>query len=242
VLLRQGGFSGQSAAAKKHLDTGVSIIMTRTVALLTAILTTVSLSACSGTRPAEPGTCAIVGAGIGGVSGVAIGANVADDENEGAGIGVAAGAVVGAITGYAICAMMPAAAEPAPAPVAQAPAPHARVVKKTITLPSVDFAFNSAELGPHAKEVLATELVSELKEDPSLTVLVEGHTDSVGGDAYNQKLSERRAASVKSYLVSQGISASRIETKGYGETQPIADNETAAGRAKNRRVDVKELQ
>ena len=224
------------------LETGGILNMRKYVGFIAALIALVSLSACSGTRPASPGTCAIIGAGVGGVSGVAVGANVADDENEGAGIGAAAGAVVGAITGYAICAMMPEGAAPPPAHVATPPPPAQHVVKKTITLPSVDFAFNSAELQPHAKEVLASDLLPELKSDSRLTVLVEGHTDSVGTDAYNQKLSEKRADSVKSFLVSQGIASSRIETKGYGETQPIADNETAAGRAKNRRVDVKELQ
>ena len=67
---------------------------------------------------------------------------------------------------------------------------------------------------------------------------VGGHTDSVGTDAYNQTLSERRAASVKDYLVGQGVDGSRLSTAGYGESNPIASNDTADGRALNRRVEL----
>ena len=69
-------------------------------------------------------------------------------------------------------------------------------------------------------------------------VIATGHTDSVGTDAYNQKLSERRATSVKEYMVSKGVAAAKITTLGKGETQPVATNKTADGRAKNRRVDI----
>ena len=69
-------------------------------------------------------------------------------------------------------------------------------------------------------------------------IVLVGHTDSVGNDAYNQKLSVRRAEAVKAYLVSKGVEANRIYTEGKGESQPVADNKTAEGRAKNRRVDV----
>jgi OOP family OmpA-OmpF porin len=69
-------------------------------------------------------------------------------------------------------------------------------------------------------------------------VIATGHTDSVGTDAYNQKLSERRAAAVKDYLVSKGIPAAKVTTIGKGESQPVATNKTAGGRQKNRRVDI----
>jgi outer membrane protein OmpA-like peptidoglycan-associated protein len=205
-------------------------------------------SACSGTRPAEPGRCALVGAAIGGLGGTGIGLNVDDntnDDKDNAYIGAAAGAAGGALIGYAICAMMPEAAPPPPpvsAPPPPAPKPMARpepVIKKTVVLPGVNFAFDRADLLPAAKEILDREVTPELKEDPHLTVRVEGHTDSVGSDSYNQALSEKRAGAVKAYLVSEGISSSRIESRGYGETQPVADNESAIGRAKNRRVEIK---
>jgi len=75
-----------------------------------------------------------------------------------------------------------------------------------------------------------------MQEYPRSRFLIEGHTDSRGRDAYNQKLSDERAASVLNYLIGKGISSSRLQSKGFGETQPIASNDTAAGRQENRRV------
>ena len=81
-------------------------------------------------------------------------------------------------------------------------------------------------------------VVKTLKDNPDTKVVIEGHTDSIGGDAYNKKLSERRAEAVKRYLVRQGIDAGRIRTVGHGKTKPVADNGTEEGRAKNRRAEV----
>jgi len=83
------------------------------------------------------------------------------------------------------------------------------------------------------------EVVKILTDNPSLRLRIEGHTDSQGADDYNMKLSDGRAGSVKSYLVSKGIDESRLESEGFGESQPVADNKTAAGRQKNRRVVMK---
>jgi len=77
-----------------------------------------------------------------------------------------------------------------------------------------------------------------LNENPTYKVQIDGHTDSQGKDEYNQALSDSRAASVKAYLASKGIAESRLSSAGYGETKPVADNNTAAGRAKNRRVEM----
>jgi OOP family OmpA-OmpF porin len=165
------------------------------------------------------------------------------DDKTSAAVGTAAGAAIGAITGYAICALMPEATPPPPVSAPPPPAPKREpVIKKTIVLPGVNFAFNRADLLPAAKEILDREVVPELKSEAAETVRVEGHTDAVGSDSYNQALSEKRANAVKEYLVSQGISGSRIETRGYGESQPVADNESAIGRAKNRRVEIKVLE
>jgi outer membrane protein OmpA-like peptidoglycan-associated protein len=77
-----------------------------------------------------------------------------------------------------------------------------------------------------------------MNQNPGMKLNIAGHTDWVGSDEYNQKLSDSRAASVMNYLISKGVDASRIKSKGYGESTPIADNKTAAGRAKNRRVEL----
>ena len=82
------------------------------------------------------------------------------------------------------------------------------------------------------------DVVTILNENPSFKVAIDGHTDEVGKDEYNQTLSDKRAASVKGYLVSKGIAESRLTSTGYGETKPVADNKTAAGRAQNRRVEM----
>ncbi|MES1217789.1 MAG: OmpA family protein [Bacteroidota bacterium] len=83
------------------------------------------------------------------------------------------------------------------------------------------------------------EVVAILQENPDMNLAIDGHTDDVGNDEYNQTLSENRAAAVKEYFISKGIAESRIVSAGHGETSPIADNKTAAGRQKNRRVELK---
>jgi OOP family OmpA-OmpF porin len=205
------------------------------------VVASLFLTACSGTRPATPLNCALLGAAVGGASGAAIGAGVENhDEETNAGNGAGAGLALGAIAGYAICAMMPEEAPPPPPAAAPPPTPKTEhVVKKTVVLPGVNFAFNRSDIAPAAKQTLDKEVVSELSANPALTVRVEGHTDSVGADSYNQTLSQKRADSVKAYLVSKGIAASRIEAKGLGESAPVASNDTAEGRAQNRRVELK---
>lgn len=100
------------------------------------------------------------------------------------------------------------------------------------------FEFNSIVINPGSIESLQF-VVKRLKKNRKYRIQVEGHTDAKGSEEYNQKLSERRANSVKRFLVKNGISANRIKTQGFGELNPIADNETDAGRAENRRVEVK---
>jgi outer membrane protein OmpA-like peptidoglycan-associated protein len=90
---------------------------------------------------------------------------------------------------------------------------------------------------PGAREKLA-KIAGILLGHPTLGLAVEGHTDSVGGDEYNQRLSEQRAGSVRDYLVQQSIPADHVTAKGFGKTQPVASNETAAGRQQNRRVEL----
>lgn len=126
---------------------------------------------------------------------------------------------------------------PPPPPVAQAPPPPPPPTKQKIVLRAVHFDFNKSNIRPDARPVL-DEAVQMLKQQGTVAVVVEGHTDSVGSDAYNMKLSHRRADAVKKYLESHGVAGSRIKTQGYGESRPVASNDTAEGRAQNRRVEL----
>jgi OOP family OmpA-OmpF porin len=135
-------------------------------------------------------------------------------------------------------------APPAPAPAAAPPAPApAPVVVAAPTSEKVTFAadaffdFDKSTLKPEGKAKL-DDLVSKMSGLNLEVVIAVGHTDSVGTDAYNQALSVRRADAVKSYLVDKGIEKNRVYTEGKGEKQPVADNKTAEGRAKNRRVEI----
>jgi len=110
-----------------------------------------------------------------------------------------------------------------------------------VILEGVTFATNSAVLTESSKPIL-NDAAKGLRQDPKLVVEIQGHTDSTGSPGYNLGLSQRRAESVREYLISQGVSASQLTAKGYGQTQPIASNSTAAGRAQNRRVVMHVLQ
>ena len=112
-----------------------------------------------------------------------------------------------------------------------------RVVLQEKAGGKVLFDFNKADLKPEAKRQLAVVLQA-LREQPNLQTQIVGHTDSVGSDAYNMKLSERRAESVANYLVQQGASRQNIKTDWRGKREPVASNATAAGRAQNRRVEI----
>ena len=111
----------------------------------------------------------------------------------------------------------------------------------SLSLEGVNFETNSADLTKDSEAIL-NKAAEVLLANPQIRVEVQAHTDDRGRKAYNQKLSEKRAASVRDYLIAQGVDASRMTAKGYGESQPVADNSTAAGRAKNRRVELKIIQ
>jgi outer membrane protein OmpA-like peptidoglycan-associated protein len=102
-----------------------------------------------------------------------------------------------------------------------------------------DVLFDSAKftLRPAAREKLA-KISGIILGYPTLSLAIEGNTDSVGGDSYNQQLSENRAGSVRDYLTSQGIPAASMTARGFGKTQPVASNDTSAGRQQNRRVEL----
>jgi OmpA-OmpF porin, OOP family len=133
----------------------------------------------------------------------------------------------------------PAAAPAAPPPAAAAPAPAPQPPAATKVTYAADafFDFDKSVLKPEGRAKL-DDLVGKVKGINLEVIIAVGHTDSVGSDAYNQRLSVRRAEAVKAYLVSKGIEKNRVYTEGKGEKQPVADNKTAEGRAKNRRVEI----
>ena len=133
-------------------------------------------------------------------------------------------------------ALKAAAPVAAPAP-AVAPTPPAAVASKVTYSADAFFDFDKSVLKPEGKAKL-DDLTSKVKDINLEVIIAVCHTDSVGSDAYNQKLSVRRAEAVKAYLVSKGIEKNRVYTEGKGEKQPVADNKTAAGRAQNRRVEI----
>jgi OOP family OmpA-OmpF porin len=139
----------------------------------------------------------------------------------------------------------PAAAPPAEG--CRAPAPGEPIdlegcaTGEAVVLKGVNFEVNSSRLTANAKVIL-NQVADSLAAASGMRVEIGGHTDAQGSDAFNQKLSERRAQAVKDYLISRGIDAARLESKGYGEAQPVDSNETVEGRELNRRVEMKILE
>jgi len=180
--------------------------------------------------------CACVGAAAGAAVGGTAGAIIGDmgpthDNRLGGGIiGGAAGALIGGITGYLVCKD-----EPKPEPVAAA----APVCDK-IVINSVQFDFDKAEIKPEYYPILDEAAAALQKpECASKNVTIEGNTCNMGPEKYNAKLSEKRAAAAKDYLVGKGLAAERFTAVGNGEANPIADNKTKKGRMMNRRVEFK---
>jgi outer membrane protein OmpA-like peptidoglycan-associated protein len=130
-------------------------------------------------------------------------------------------------------------APPAPAPAYVAPVP-APVPPKKLVLEGVNFDFDKSAIRQEDLDSIDKDVAS-LDSWGNVNIEVAGHTDSRGSDEYNMKLSQRRADAVRNYLASKGIAADRLFTKGYGESQPVADNATDEGRFKNRRVELVEI-
>ncbi len=116
-------------------------------------------------------------------------------------------------------------------------APAAPAIEARVVLRGVTFAFDSAEIDA-ASAVVLDVAADPIRESSGIRVTIEGHTDSVGAESYNQALSLRRAEAVRRYLVRKGVPAERLAARGLGESDPVASNETADGRARNRRVEL----
>ena len=187
----------------------------------------------------KTGKGAIIGTGAGAGLGAGIGALIGGER--GAAIGAAIGAGVGAGTGTIIGRQMDKKAEE----LAQLENVQVETVKDANGLDAIKvtfdsgilFDFNKSSLRPEAK-VQLDKFASEMSDMPETGITVYGHTDNVGSEAANKKISLQRAESVGNYLNSKGIAKSRITMSGLGYDQPIADNSTEVGRAQNRRVEI----
>ncbi len=194
------------------------------------IIASTLLTGCAGVQKSDWPTCAAVG----GVSGAALGAIESSAWAGG-------GAVIGAGFAAAYCWVHGAEAqqvavveETVMVEETVAPEPVAEAVRVEL---DVKFDFDKAQVKPESMGDIQS-LADFMKQYPQTTTVVEGHTDSVGTDAYNQKLSERRANAVREVLVNQyGVGGTRVNAVGYGESRPVADNATEEGRAINRRVE-----
>ena len=204
-----------------------------------AVSTAIAVTGCT-TNP-ETGRREIsrtaVGAVLGGLGGLVLGDVIGgrQDRTEqiiGAGIGAIAGGAVGAYMDRQEAELRRQTAGTGVDVIRQGD-------ELLLRMPAgITFAFDSYQVQPQFQATL-NEVAQTLQAYPSTIIDVLGHTDSVGSDAYNQQLSEQRAQAVANYLIQRGVQPARIATQGYGESMPIADNSTEAGRAANRRVEIK---
>ena len=190
------------------------------------------LTGCAGMTKNQ---AALVGAAVCGAGGAGAGAAISHNRGTSEGGGAAIGLVSGALLCGGLGYLLAQEPKPPPPPPPPPPAPK---VERTIILDDVLFDFDKSTIKPEAGAIL-DRLVAFMNENKDKKVNLSGHTDNIGTDAYNQKLSERRANSVRAYIVKKGVDASRVSAQGFGETKPIADNKTKEGRAKNRRVEIK---
>lgn len=194
------------------------------------VVSSVGVTACASMNKKEEG--AIIGAAAGGAAGGVIG-NQTGSTARGAIIGAVVGGTAGAIIGHQMDQQAKELSQSIPG------ATVARVGEGiAVTFASgLLFAFDSDQILPAAGTNLS-ELAKSLQKYPDSQLLIVGHTDNVGDNAYNQRLSERRSNSAAAYLAAQGVARTRLATSGKGESEPVATNETDAGRQKNRRVEV----
>jgi outer membrane protein OmpA-like peptidoglycan-associated protein len=178
---------------------------------------------------------AAIGGMLGAVGGAAIGAAVSKDKRKGALIGAGVGGLTGAGVGYYMDRQEEKLRQRLQGTGVSVTRQGDNLI---LNMPgNVTFKTDSADINAGFYDVL-NSVVLVLKEFDKTLIDVYGHTDSVGSDSYNQTLSERRAASVGQYLMSQGVDGRRVATQGFGESRPIAGNDTEAGRQQNRRVEL----
>lgn len=211
----------------------MSHLMSRTTALSLAAAALL-LSGCETMSERQKGTA--VGAGVGAGVGAVLGSTTGGKAGSGAVIGGAIGAVVGNLWSKR--------QEDRRVAMEQATRGTGVDVSRTadnqlkINIPSdVSFDTGSAEIKPQMRTVLDT-FVASLRDDPRAQLTIVGHTDSTGSEAVNNPLSVQRAQSVRDYLAGHGVAPTRIQIDGRGEREPVADNSSDAGRAKNRRVEI----
>jgi len=201
-------------------------------------------------QPRELGWCTVAGiaagAAIGAGAGYGVGeASKGDDGSRsrviaGSLAGAGIGAIVGGVAGHYLCdpiVQPPPVSPPPPPPAMVPPPPPPPPVKEKLVLRGVHFDFNKSRIRPGDAAVL-DEAASTLKANPNVTINVNGYCDAIGGEEYNLRLSDRRSDAVVDYLVKAGIPSSQLIPHGYGKTNFVATNDTAEGRAQNRRVEL----
>jgi len=208
-------------------------VITRAAAL-SLVAGAVLMSGCENMSERQKGTA--VGAGVGAAAGAVIGKSTGGKAGTGAVVGGALGAVVGNIWSKRM--------EDRRQAMEQATRGTGVEVSRTadnqlkLNIPNdISFDVNSSSIKPQMRTVL-DPFAASLRDDPNARIQIVGHTDSTGSDATNNPLSVDRAQSVRDYLAARGVSAVRIETAGRGEHEPVADNTSDAGRARNRRVEI----
>ena len=190
----------------------------------------VVLSGCAGMSQQQKG--AVIGATTGAAVGGVIG-NQTGSTARGAIIGAVVGGAAGAVIGHQMDQQAKELQQNIPGATIQRVGEGIAVTFASGIL----FPFNSTEILPDGRTNLQ-QLASSLEKYPNSDILIVGHTDSVGTDAYNNDLSQRRALAAQSYLQTLGVPASRLQATGRGESEPIQSNDTEAGRAQNRRVEI----
>ena len=198
--------------------------------IVMAALLLIGAAGCSSMNKKEKG--AIIGAAAGGAIGGIIGGNNGSTA-KGAIIGAVVGGAAGAIIGHQMDQQAKELEQNIPGATVERVGEGIQVTFASGLL----FGFDSDVVRGDARSNL-NELSRSLDKYDDSNLLIVGHTDAVGRESYNQDLSERRAESAANYLISQGVDRNRIDTRGLGETEPVASNETDSGRARNRRVEV----